>query len=62
MRIDEYRQVAGQSESDVQKGTGLGLSITNKFAQLLGGSIEVSSSVGEGSVFTIRVPLIYSEA
>jgi signal transduction histidine kinase len=37
--FDEYRQVEGQPESDVQKGTGL--SITKKFAKLLGGSIAI---------------------
>ena len=58
--FDEYRQVEGQSDSDVQKGTGLGLSITKKFAELLGGSIAVESEVGEGTSFTITMPSTYS--
>ena len=57
--FDEYRQVEGQSESDVQKGTGLGLSITKKFAELLGGSIGVESEVGKGTTFTITIPSEY---
>ena len=57
--FEEYRQVKGQSESSVQKGTGLGLSITRKFAELLGGSIEVQSEVGKGSSFTVRIPAKY---
>ena len=44
--FDEYRQVKGQSESEIQRGTGLGLSITKKFAELLGGSVSVESEVG----------------
>ena len=58
--FDEYRQVKGQSESDVQKGTGLGLSITKKFAELLGGSISVESEVGKRMTFTIMIPSTYS--
>ena len=54
--FDEYRQAQG-SESSVQKGTGLGLSITKKFAELLGGTIGVESEVGNGSTFTVRVPV-----
>ncbi|WP_317063567.1 PAS domain-containing sensor histidine kinase [Methanoculleus caldifontis] len=35
---------------------GLGLSIANKYARLHGGEITVTSVVGEGSTFTIRIP------
>ena len=58
--FDEYRQVEGQSESDVQKGTGLGLSITKKFAELLGGSISVESEIGKGTTFTISIPATFA--
>jgi len=37
-------------------GTGLGLAITRSFCQLMHGDIEVTSSLGEGSVFTVRLP------
>ena len=37
-------------------GTGLGLAITRAFCHLLGGDVQVTSTYGEGSAFTIRLP------
>jgi signal transduction histidine kinase len=37
-------------------GTGLGLALTRKFSVLLGGSISVTSRLGEGACFTIDIP------
>jgi len=37
-------------------GTGLGLAITRAFCHLLGGDVQVTSTYGEGSTFTIRLP------
>ncbi len=38
-------------------GTGLGLTITKHFAQMMGGDVTVDSRPGEGSTFTIRLPV-----
>lgn len=48
----------GGTEQLKQNGDrmGLGLSIANKYIRLHGGEITVTSVVGEGSIFTIRIP------
>jgi len=38
-------------------GTGLGLSITQRFAEMLGGYVTVESQLGEGSVFSLHLPV-----
>ncbi|MCE5336292.1 MAG: two-component sensor histidine kinase [Desulfobacteraceae bacterium] len=45
----------------VGKGTGLGLSISYSIIQNLGGDIEVESTEGKGTKFTIRLPFLSPE-
>ena len=45
-----------------RKGTGLGLSICKKYADFMGGTIEVESEVGKGSLFRLRLPAEITEA
>jgi CheY-like chemotaxis protein len=37
-------------------GTGLGLALSRKFCELMGGTLEVQSEAGAGSVFTVQIP------
>lgn len=53
--FEEFRQLAPQSGEAKIPGTGLGLPVSVRLARLLGGSIEVESSVGTGSTFTLTV-------
>ena len=57
--FESFRQ-ADASVSRKYGGTGLGLPIARHLAQLMGGNIYVTSRIGEGSTFTLYVPLTRS--
>lgn len=47
--------------TDHEGGTGLGLAISSRYVAMMGGSIAVKSSPGEGSEFSFELPLIQVE-
>jgi len=53
--FDQFYRVK-RGEEQKTKGTGLGLSIAKKIVEAQGGSIQVSSVVGKGSIFTVLLP------
>lgn len=53
--FDRFYQV---EKSELQPGSGIGLSIAKEITQLHNGSIHVNSSIGVGSTFTLKFPLL----
>jgi len=55
-RIFEHFHQVRSSTVEPHPGTGLGLAISRRLADAIGGTITVTSVVGEGSTFTLTVP------
>jgi CheY-like chemotaxis protein len=56
-----FSQVEPDSEV-LSSGLGLGLSIVKSITEMLGGSVDVQSTVGKGSSFTVHLPVSVAEA
>lgn len=51
----EFEQIEPET-GDKPEGTGLGLALVQRFVHMHGGSVEVRSEPGKGSVFSVRLP------
>ena len=52
--FDKYYQ---QDSSGVSSGNGIGLAIVQRIAELYGGNVRIESKPGQGSVFTVELPV-----
>lgn len=60
--IFEKFSQARSAKSSAMKGTGLGLAVVKALAEAHGGRVEVVSAVGQGSTFSLYIPLAASES
>ena len=54
--FEPFRQVENKI-THTNQGTGLGLAITNQLVEMMGGQIHLESTVGQGSKFSVMLPI-----
>jgi signal transduction histidine kinase len=57
--FDEFQQVDSALQQKAT-GSGLGLPLSRKLAEVLGGQLAVASTPGEGSVFSVTIPPVWT--
>src|SRR5204863_2573511 len=57
-RLFEAFSQAEASTRSTYGGTGLGLAISRSFCRMMGGDLTVTSVYGQGSTFTVRLPVV----
>lgn len=58
--FDAFTQIDGSYKRSAS-GTGLGLTISKRLVELMGGTISVESTIGQGSNFVIDIPFAYNQ-
>ncbi|RKF14570.1 response regulator [Alginatibacterium sediminis] len=58
--FNEFQQIDAMKNRNAEQGLGLGLAIAKGFSELLNAQIQVKSTVGKGSVFSVRAPITHA--
>lgn len=59
--FDRFKRI--ESNMSIQAGgLGLGLAISKAYVEMMGGTITLESKVGEGSIFSFSIPLVYGKS
>lgn len=58
--FDRFFQI--EDHTSEQGGTGIGLALTKELIEMIGGSIQVKSVLGEGSIFRVSIPILDDKA